>query len=33
LASVLKGVDGLGFGDFEDSKIDVFGDAYEYLSI
>jgi type I restriction enzyme M protein len=31
LASVLKGVGGLGFGDFKDSKIDLFGDAYEFL--
>ena len=31
LASVLKGVAGLEFGDFEGSQIDLFGDAYEYL--
>lgn len=31
LAAVLKGVDGLDFGDFEDSHIDLFGDAYEFL--
>jgi type I restriction enzyme M protein len=31
LASVLKGVDGLGFGEFEDNQIDLFGDAYEFL--
>lgn len=31
LASVLKGVEALNFGDFEDSKIDLFGDAYEFL--
>lgn len=31
LAAVLKGVAGLDFGDFEDSQIDLFGDAYEYL--
>jgi type I restriction enzyme M protein len=27
----LKGVDGLGFGEFEDNQIDLFGDAYEFL--
>ena len=31
LADVLKGVAKLEFGDFEDSKIDLFGDAYEFL--
>ncbi|WP_289022069.1 type I restriction-modification system subunit M [Desulfobacter postgatei] len=31
LASVLKGVAGLDFGDFHGSKIDLFGDAYEFL--
>src|SRR5690554_7938744 len=31
LAAVLKGVAGLDFGNFEESKIDLFGDAYEYL--
>jgi len=31
LAAVLKGVAGLEFGDFHDSKIDLFGDAYEFL--
>lgn len=31
LASVLKGVAGLKFGDFKDNHIDLFGDAYEYL--
>lgn len=31
LASVLKGVAGLQFGEFEDNKIDLFGDAYEFL--
>ena len=31
LAAVLKGVAGLEFGDFEDSHIDLFGDAYEFL--
>lgn len=31
LAAVLKGVAGLNFGDFQDSKIDLFGDAYEFL--
>jgi type I restriction enzyme M protein len=31
LASVLKGVAGLDFGDFEGSQIDLFGDAYEFL--
>jgi type I restriction enzyme M protein len=31
LASVLKGVEELNFGDFEDNKIDLFGDAYEFL--
>ncbi|SMG63027.1 type I restriction-modification system, M subunit, partial [methanotrophic bacterial endosymbiont of Bathymodiolus sp.] len=31
LAAVLKGVDELGFGEFEDNQIDLFGDAYEFL--
>lgn len=31
LAAVLKGVAGLKFGNFEDSQIDLFGDAYEFL--
>ncbi|MCY4304445.1 MAG: type I restriction-modification system subunit M [Aestuariivita sp.] len=31
LASVLRGVAGLKFGDFEDNQIDLFGDAYEFL--
>jgi type I restriction enzyme M protein len=31
LAAVLKGVNELEFGHFEDSEIDLFGDAYEYL--
>lgn len=31
LAAVIKGVEGLDFGDFEDNEIDLFGDAYEFL--
>lgn len=31
LAAVLSGVNELDFGNFEDNKIDLFGDAYEYL--
>lgn len=31
LAAVLKGVEELNFGNFEDSEIDLFGDAYEFL--
>jgi len=31
LAHVLKGVAGLDFGDFHDSQIDLFGDAYEFM--
>lgn len=31
LAKVLKGVEGLEFGDFHGSQIDLFGDAYEFL--
>jgi type I restriction enzyme M protein len=31
LSAVLKGVAGLDFGDFQGSKIDLFGDAYEFL--
>jgi type I restriction enzyme M protein len=31
LAAVLKGVEKLGFGNFHESQIDLFGDAYEFL--
>ncbi len=31
LAAVLKGINNLNFGDFEDTQIDLFGDAYEFL--
>jgi type I restriction enzyme M protein len=31
LAAVLKGVNELNFGIFEDNQIDLFGDAYEFL--
>jgi len=31
LAAVLKGVEDLNFGNFEDNEIDLFGDAYEFL--
>lgn len=31
LAAVIKGVEMLDFGKFEDNQIDLFGDAYEYL--
>jgi type I restriction enzyme M protein len=31
LAAVLKGVEELHFGSFEESQIDLFGDAYEFL--
>ncbi|GGF11493.1 type I restriction enzyme M protein [Chishuiella changwenlii] len=31
LAAILKGVAELNFGNFEDSQIDLFGDAYEFL--
>jgi type I restriction enzyme M protein len=31
LAAVLKGVAGLSFGNFQENKIDLFGDAYEFL--
>ncbi|MBE7442771.1 MAG: type I restriction-modification system subunit M [Flavobacteriales bacterium] len=31
LAAVLKGVEDLNFGKFEDNQIDLFGDAYEFL--
>ena len=31
LAAVLKGVEELSFGNFEDNQIDLFGDAYEFL--
>jgi type I restriction enzyme M protein len=31
LAAVLKGVEQLNFGHFEDNQIDLFGDAYEFL--
>ena len=30
LAAVIKGVEELDFGKFEDNHIDLFGDAYEY---
>ena len=30
-AAVIKGIEGLDFGNFEDNQIDLFGDAYEYL--
>ena len=32
LAAVLKGVEQLNFGNFEDNQIDLFGDAYEVLT-
>jgi len=32
LTAVLKGVAGLNFGDFQNSQIDLFGDAYEFLT-
>lgn len=31
LAAVIKGIERLDFGNFEDNQIDLFGDAYEYL--
>lgn len=31
LAAVIKGVEQLNFGNFEESQIDLFGDAYEFL--
>ena len=31
LAAVIKGVESLNFGDFENNEIDLFGDAYEFL--
>ncbi len=31
LAAVIKGVEELEFGKFEDNQIDLFGDAYEFL--
>lgn len=31
LASVIKGVEELNFGKFEESEIELFGDAYEFL--
>lgn len=31
LAAVIKGIEGLNFGNFEDNHIDLFGDAYEFL--
>ncbi|MFA6760838.1 MAG: type I restriction-modification system subunit M [Sulfuricurvum sp.] len=31
LCAVLKGVEKLNFGKFEENKIDLFGDAYEFL--
>lgn len=31
LAAVIKGVEELDFGNFEDNHIDLFGDAYEFL--
>lgn len=31
LAAVIKGVEKLNFGNFQDSQIDLFGDAYEFL--
>lgn len=31
LAAVLKGVEELSFGNFENNQIDLFGDAYEFL--
>ena len=30
LAAVIKGIEGLDFGNFEDNQIDLFGDAYEF---
>ena len=31
LTAVIKGVESLDFGNFEDNEIDLFGDAYEFL--
>jgi type I restriction enzyme M protein len=31
LAAVLKGVEGISFGAFQENQIDLFGDAYEFL--
>ena len=31
LVAVIKGVESLDFGNFEDNEIDLFGDAYEFL--
>lgn len=31
LVAILKGVEELNFGSFEDNQIDLFGDAYEFL--
>ncbi|QII81722.1 type I restriction-modification system subunit M [Jeotgalibaca arthritidis] len=31
LAAVIKGVEGLDFGEFQENQIDLFGDAYEFL--
>ncbi|QCX54107.1 type I restriction-modification system subunit M [Elizabethkingia sp. JS20170427COW] len=31
LAAVIKGVEELNFGNFEETQIDLFGDAYEFL--
>lgn len=31
LAAVLQGINALNFGNFENSQIDLFGDAYEFL--
>ena len=31
LAAVIKGIEGLDFGNFEDNQIYLFGDEYEYL--
>ena len=31
MAAVIKGVESLDFGNFEDNEIDLFGDAYEFL--
>lgn len=31
LSAVLKGIEELDFGNFEENKIDLFGDAYEFL--
>ena len=31
LAAVIKGVEDLDFGDFQNNQIDLFGDAYEFL--